>query len=251
MSKHWIPKPLRKLISIATELYENKIARNLNGIITATPFIEQRFVKINPNTIAVNNFPILTELIINQDYKLKTENYICYVGGITKTRGIFELADGLTKSSATLLLAGKYLESNIKDVLKKHPAYRKIIELGFLNRKDVKELYKKSKIGIVTLHPTVNYIDSLPVKMFEYMAAGIPVIASNFKLWKSIVEENNCGICVDPQNHKEITSAVEKLLKNPEIANEMGKNGQKIVKEFYNWKNEEKKLITFYKSLIE
>ena len=90
-----------------------------------------------------------------------------------------------------------------------------------------------------------------PLKMFEYMAAGIPVIASNFKLWKSIVEENNCGICVDPQNHKEITSAVEKLLKNPEIANEMGKNGQKIVKEFYNWKNEEKKLITFYKSLIE
>lgn len=251
MSKHWIPKHLRKIISNATELYENKVAKKLNGIITATPFIEQRFLKINSNTIAVNNFPILNELLINQDYKLKTENNICYVGGITKTRGIFELADGLTESSATLLLAGKFLESNIEEILKKHPASSKINELGFLNREEVKELYKKSKIGIVTLHPTVNYIDSLPVKMFEYMAAGIPVIASNFKLWKSIVEENNCGICVDPLNHKEITSAIEKLLKNPELADEMGRNGQKLVKENYNWKNEEKKLLTFYKSIIE
>jgi glycosyltransferase involved in cell wall biosynthesis len=251
MSKYWIPKYLRSIISKSTELFENKIARNLNGIVTATPFIEERFLKINPNTIAVNNFPILTELLIEQDYKLKTENNICYVGGITKTRGIFELADGLTKSSAKLLLAGNYLEGNIRDVLLNHPAWKKIKELGFLNRNEVKEVYKKSKVGIVTLHPTVNYIDSLPVKMFEYMAAGIPVVASNFKLWKSIVEDNNCGICVDPLNHEEITNAVEKLLKNPEIAKKMGENGQKLVKNNYNWKNEEKKLLTFYKSLIE
>ena len=94
MYKHWIPKHMRKIVSKAAELYENKIARNLNGIITATPHIEERFVKINPNTIAINNFPILNELLINQDYKSKTENNICYVGGITKSRGIFELADG-------------------------------------------------------------------------------------------------------------------------------------------------------------
>ena len=87
--------------------------------------------------------------------------------------------------------------------------------------------------------------------MFEYMAAGIPVVASNFKLWKSIIEENECGICVDPLNHKEITDAIEKLLKNPQLAKIMGKNGQKLVKENYNWKMEEKKLLTLYKSLIE
>ena len=48
----------------------------------------------------------------------------------------------------------------------------------------------------------------MPVKMFEYMAAGLPVIASNFPLWESIINKYNCGICVNPY------SAIE-IKKNP------------------------------------
>tara|TARA_R110001592_G_scaffold163180_1_gene396918 strand:- start:1105 stop:2220 length:1116 start_codon:yes stop_codon:yes gene_type:complete len=251
MSKHWIPKYLRKIISITAEYYENKIAYQLNGIITATPFIKNRFKKINQNTIDINNFPILNELFIEQKYYEKEENNICYVGGITKNRGVFELVSSLHNISVKLLLAGSFLENDIRTELVKKSTWKQVVELGFLNREEVKEVYKKSKIGMVTLHPIVNYIDSLPVKMFEYMAAGIPVIASNFTSWKTIIEKHNCGICIDPLNVSEISNALEKLLNNPDLAAEMGKNGQNLVLKNYNWEIEEKKLLAFYKTIIE
>ncbi len=61
----------------------------------------------------------------------------------------------------------------------------------------------------MTLHPTANYMVSLPIKMFEYMAAGIPVITSNFLLWREIVEGNDCGLCVDPLGPKAIATAID------------------------------------------
>jgi len=51
---------------------------------------------------------------------------------------------------------------------------------------------------MVTLHPTPNHLESLPIKMFEYMAAGLPVIASDFPVWRDIVDRFQCGLLVDP-----------------------------------------------------
>ncbi|MDF1672104.1 MAG: glycosyltransferase family 4 protein [Vicingaceae bacterium] len=251
LSKHWISKPLRKILSVFMEIYENNIAKKCDGVITATPFIKDRFIKVNPNTTDINNFPIIEELLIDYDYSKKTDDYICYVGGITKTRGIIELVTSISDLDCKLLLAGKFLEENLREETSKLGGWEKVEEQGFLNRNEVKELYKKSKIGIVTLHPTVNYLDSLPVKMFEYMAAGIPVIASNFPLWKSIIETNNCGLCVDPLDSKATSIAINNLLNNPDLSKEMGENGKTLVQQKYNWKNEEIKLIDFYKRIIE
>jgi hypothetical protein len=87
--------------------------------------------------------------------------------------------------------------------------------------------------------------------MFEYMAAGIPVICSDFPLWRGIIEENRCGICVDPLNHKEIAAAIQYIFDHPEEARWMGENGCKDVMEKYNWETERQKLMTLYESLIE
>ena len=86
----------------------------------------------------------------------------------------------------------------------------------------------------------------MPVKMFEYMAAGLPVIASNFPLWESIIKKYNCGICVNPYSTIEIKNAINEIIENPEKAKEMGENGRKIAFDKYNWKNEGKKLVKLY-----
>ena len=107
-------------------------------------------------------------------------------------------------------------------------------------------MLNQSKIGIVTLHPKENYLESLPIKMFEYMHAGIPVIASNFPLWQEILTENKCGICVDPFNLDQIAEAIKYLLNNEEDARIMGINGREAVTKKYNWENEVKKLENIY-----
>lgn len=249
LAKHYIPKHLRKGIASVVESYENKVVKKVDGIITATPTINERFIKLNKDSCNINNFPILDELI-NIPIEKKEGLSICYVGGITKIRGIKEIIKSIENIDCSVLLAGSFLETGLKEEVAEYPGWNKVNELGYLSRKGVIDVYKKSKLGLVTLHPTINYLDSLPVKMFEYMAAGIPIIASNFPLWKSIIEENNCGICVNPENPEEISSAIEVILQNEDKALEMGENGRKLIIEKYNWSIEEDKLISFYKNLI-
>jgi glycosyltransferase involved in cell wall biosynthesis len=85
--------------------------------------------------------------------------------------------------------------------------------------------------------------------MFEYMAAGVPVIASHFPLWRQIVEGNACGICVDPLDPQAIAGAIDYLATHPEDAERMGRNGQRAVAAKYNWNIEEQKLLDFYAAL--
>ncbi|MCA1750473.1 MAG: glycosyltransferase [Flavobacteriales bacterium] len=132
-----------------------------------------------------------------------------------------------------------------------YPGWRNVDEHGFLGREEVAEVLGKSKAGVVTFHPLPNHIDAQPNKMFEYMSAGVPIITSDFPLWKEIVEGCKCGICVDPLNPEAIASAVNFIVANPRDAEKMGENGQKAVLEKYNWSIEKLKLFKLYRSILD
>ena len=246
-TKSYLNKKSAIVLSKLFEIFENICVRGLSGIIAATPTIKDRFTTINKKSIDVNNFPIISE-IDAYDWKIKTENNICYIGGIFKERGIVEIIKSLN-DNVNLHLAGKISPVSFEKELRQFPEWKFVKYMGFINRKDINKILKLSKIGIVTLHPFPSYIVSLPIKMFEYMAAGIPVIASNFPLWKKIIEDNNCGICVDPLNIIEIKNAINYLLNNEEQAKQMGINGRDAVLNKFNWNSQKGKLIDFYKSL--
>lgn len=244
LSKHWIPKPIRKVLSVFMEIYENKIAKKCDGIITATPFIKDRFTQVNSNTVDINNYPLLSELQITQP--TYSSDNLCYIGGISLIRGISQMVKSIKDLNLNLLLAGKFESEELRIQISNLDGWHNVKELGFISREEATEIKKKCLAGLVVFLPEPNHINAQPNKMFEYMASGIPVIASNFPLWKSIIETNNCGICVNPLDPIQITNAINKLLNNPKLAQEMGVNGQKLVKEKYNWEEEEKKLVDFY-----
>lgn len=123
--------------------------------------------------------------------------------------------------------------------------------IGEITRKAVNELYGSARAGIVIYQPAQNHYEAQPVKMFEYMAAGLPVIASGFPFWKTIVEETGCGVCVNPQDAIAVRKACVYLLNNPDKGQEMGRLGREAVVNKYSWTSEEKKLLELYKSLIE
>jgi glycosyltransferase involved in cell wall biosynthesis len=149
-----------------------------------------------------------------------------------------------------LNLAGNFNDKNFEYKVKSYASWKKVNELGFLSREKILDVYRNSKVGLVTLHPITNYLDALPVKMFEYMAAGIPLISSDIKLWKDIVEDNNCGICVNPLDSIEISKGINYLLTHPEYAQLLGKNGRMAIEEKYNWNIEVEKLYMVYEELI-
>jgi glycosyltransferase involved in cell wall biosynthesis len=104
-------------------------------------------------------------------------------------------------------------------------------------------------LGLVTFLPFDNHIDAQPNKMFEYMSAGVPVVSSNFPLWRDIIEGNECGICIDPLDSTAIATAIDTIVNDPELAKKMGENGKKAVLSTFNWDKEEQKLFDLYENL--
>lgn len=251
LSKRWIPASLRKIVSMAYTALEYIGARYFFTIVTATESIAQRFKKITMHTEIINNFPILNELDSDVQWGDKDAE-VCYVGGIAKIRGITEVcqAMGLLQTNARLNLCGRFAEPEVEQGVKSLPAWQRVNELGFVDRSGVRNVLSRSAAGLVTFHPAPNHLDAQPNKMFEYMSAGIPVIASDFPLWREIIQGNDCGLLVNPLNPAEIAQAIDFLVLNPDKAQQMGANGRKAAYERYNWAIEEQKLLAFYEQIL-
>jgi glycosyltransferase involved in cell wall biosynthesis len=236
-----------RLLSFGFSLVERYACSRFDGIIAATPFIRENFLKINRVTVDVNNFPMVGELDSAAGWSNKRDE-VCYVGGIGEIRGIRELiqAGQFLRSPARLNLVGKFSEAALETEMKATPGWSRVNEHGFLDRQGVRKVLERSVAGIVTFHPLPNHLDSHPTKMFEYMSSGIPVIASNFPLWRDIIEGNRCGLCVDPLDPRAIASAIDYLVTHPDVARKMGENGRRAVLERYNWAVQANKLTDFY-----
>jgi len=251
LSKPYLNITLLRILSIAFGMLERYACSRFDGIIAATPFIRDKFLAINPHTVDINNYPMIGELDAAVPWAGKRDE-ICYVGGIGAIRGIREIVKACEYllSGARLNLAGCFSEPAVEAEVKTCPGWRRVNELGFVDRHGVREVLGRSVAGLVTFLPLPNHIDAQPNKMFEYMSAGIPVIASNFPLWREIIEGNDCGICVDPLDPAAIAAAIDYVMNNPERARQMGENGRRAILEKFNWAVEEVKLKAFYQSVL-
>ena len=248
LAKHYLSSFTKKILSFTISLFEKYFLKKFDYIITATPYIRDKFLKINKNSYDVNNFPVLDELIdIEPTF---SSNTICYVGLLYETRGIKEIVKAIEDLDVKLIIAGKFFSEDFEKEITSLKGWQKVDFRGFVGRDELKSILEESKAGLVTLHPTPSYIEAYPVKMFEYMSAKIPTISSNFKVYKEFIEKSNCGICVNPLEPKEIAEAIKYILTHSEEAQQMGKNGRKSVLEKYNWDIEKKKLFDIYQTIV-
>ncbi|MDN0085137.1 glycosyltransferase family 4 protein [Crenobacter sp. SG2305] len=248
LAKHWIPGALRPTVSGTFEKLEDFAVRRFDAIVTSTPHIRERFRPLNQRVVDICNFPILEELVRDTPWEAR-RNEVCYIGGISRIRGIEPIVAALPDSGARLNLAGPWSESDLKQKLLPSEGWARVNDLGVLDRAGVADVLARSKVGLVTLFPTPNYVDALPIKLFEYMAAGMPVIASDFPVWRAIVDDAGCGLLVDPQDPAAIAAAIRELLANEERAHAMGEAGKKAVLNKYSWAAEADKLVRLYAQL--
>lgn len=253
LSKHWIPKIIRYPVMVAINLLELVAAKFFDAMIPATPKIAARFPA--GKTVLVQNFPIGSELVLQDAIPYRQRDFcFAYIGGIAKIRGAVEMILACEflgdATDAKLELAGEFSPSSLEDSLRALPGWASVRYHGHVSRTGVARIMGRVRAGLVVLHPVTNYIESQPTKLFEYMSAGIPVVASDFPLWREIIGGAGCGLLVDPLDPVKIAEAMKWLLDNPDEAEAMGRRGKRAVEEEYNWDIEKKKLLTFYEKIL-
>lgn len=248
LQKIWIPLFLRKPLSKAYAWIEQICLHQYDALISVTPTIVERLKIFNPHTYQVTNYPIFVE---HEDHR-QWEPSICFAGGISPRYLQEVVLKSIEDTDIEYRLAGPF-EEGYKEILETQKGWKNVKYCGILPYNEVYSFIQKSTIGIAILDyiPNVGYKKgSLGViKFFEYLSAGIPVIATDFDVWKEVIDKHHCGICVNPHDTKAISEAIQYLMTHPEEARAMGNRGQEAVRKEYSWKTQGEILLQVYKSL--
>jgi glycosyltransferase involved in cell wall biosynthesis len=254
LTKGWIPEIVRPVISKFVQLLERIFLSGLPVI-----FAEESYVKdylwVSPKAVVLN-MPLLAELQSIHEEKNNLPS-LGYLGLVAEGRGSLQIlrALELVKKEGVNVrweCVGR-VDATFKAELISFAKSCDLDEIriwGYMNASEAWRVMAHCHIGAAILAPQPNYVESYPTKLFEYMALGIPVIASNFPLYRAVVEGERCGICVDPLRIEEIAQAILYLVRNPAIAVKMGESGKRAVEKKYNWNIEKVKLSKFYDELL-
>lgn len=251
LHKKWIRPAIRKTVSSVSRAVELFGARRFDAVVAAVPYLGGIFKGHAKRTVVVGNFPFLDELAQpSQPAPWHERKKIAYVGSVSRIRGIFELVQALPELDLKLQLAGKFMHAAEREAIVREPGWPWVEDRGWVGRAEIRDILATSFAGMCTLHATPSHLIAEPIKMFEYMAAGIPVISANIPYYEQIIKEADCGICVDPTNPAQIARAVRFLRDNPEEAQRMGGNGRQAVLSRYNWDFEGEKLVALYREML-
>lgn len=244
----WIPSEiLRKVVLFVVKKYLNHSLKKYNAVLGVTPHIFDNLNLASCPTAIITNFPVVTSPEITSEEYLKRYNNLCYVGSVypkSHQENIFNLLNNLEGLKYTIF---GYIGNELKVKLSKLAYWSRTNYIESFSKEQLLEVLKASTIGnaVIDYSPNLGYKNgSLGViKLFEYMEASLPVICTDFVLWKEIIDEYKCGICVNPQNEEEIKSALEYMINNKAEAYKMGQNGRRAVLEKYNWESQAMKYI--------
>lgn len=249
LSREWIGSRSRRLVSKVFERFENFVSRRISAVVGATDHIAKRFQAVNARSVAIKNYPLASE-ISGEPVSKEQGPCICYIGGISRTRGIFQMVEALELVDARLILAGSFETAEIEQTVRRMPGWSKVDYRGVVKRAEVQEIMAASRAGLLFLHAEPNHVDSQPNKMYEYMAAGLPVLASDFPFWRDILERLGAGRQANPLDVEAIAALIRQVLDDPVSARAMGERGRRAVLSQYQWKHEEQKLLSLYRDLL-
>jgi glycosyltransferase involved in cell wall biosynthesis len=151
--------------------------------------------------------------------------------------------------AATLVLAGEFGSAAERDECRRSPGWARVDHRGFLDRQAVASVLGAARVGLAVLRPLPIFVDAYPTKLFEYMSVGLPVICSDFPLWREFVVENRCGFVVNPDDPGALAEALQRIFCDPGEARRMGERGRAAVERVYNWDPEAATLAALYERL--
>ena len=254
LQRDYIPKLFRRPLYYLAKSFEIYYSIRISGIVTVTDKIANKFKSYGVKRIQIiKNYPILSLTQIPSFDKDINQPLACYVGGLTPIRGVKEMIISCSKAGVKLILAGPFDSEDYLKEMQSLPEWSNVIYMNYIPHDELYEkVYSKSNLGLVLLQSAPNHTYSIPIKQFEYMQSGLPVVSTSaVKFCEEITNETGCGIVVNPLDIDEITKAIKTIISDKELAKQMAEKGYNAVKDNYNWSSQEKLLVDFYESGIK
>lgn len=246
--KHYIPVKLVGVAAAAAKVLV-RMSSMANRVVAATEKIAESYSA--PRVSVVRNFPPLRGTDGDAVPVVNRQPAAVYVGALSDSRGIPQMIRAAESfpDGWPLVIAGHSGSDSYRDSLKSLSGWSRVVDHGVVSPDSARDLMLSARVGLVTLQRTTAYVDSLPTKMFEYMSAGIPVVASNFPLWREIIDKYDCGITVDETDPASISAAVARYAEDADLLARHGQNARLAAETAINWESQGKILTSLYDSL--
>jgi len=251
--KNWIPKLFRSLVSRFADWYEKRAVRKFDGIVVVVPEQLERF-PVAKRFAVLPNYPNVERLKPKRRTSSDGVLRFVYSGSIDIDRSIVEMIQAFRlvrkAYNVELNLLGPIFDPELKRLIlgSESAAGDGLHYKGFLPYEEALDSVAQDDIGLMVMHRGRSKEMSSPLKMFEYLALGLPIIASDFKKWHDVLDERPCALFVDPDSAEDIAEKMELLIKNRELRSQMRDNAIEISSK-YSWKSIEDRLLTLYRSL--
>lgn len=260
---------VQKVVVWVFSLFEETLARSADLILTvdtAEDILKRRFETINDNVVVIQNVPEVSDLVLDEELgsivqdRNPEERWLFYAGGLMQKKGVFEMVRSFkhvhNKLPATrLLLAGLFtsevVENQINILVSELELSDAISFLGYIPYEQVRRYAYNSEVGLELYHhhPYLS-ISKGSSKLFMYMEAGLPIVASDLPGIGSLIRETGAGLVVDPYDPETIAHAILSILSDNDVAEKLSAQGREAFRTKYNWDVEKATFLSNYEVLI-
>jgi glycosyltransferase involved in cell wall biosynthesis len=250
-------QPVRAALKVLTWTALERVARaTLDAFVCASPTLAAKFPP--DRTVVVENLPLHREFATSSGGSARPyrerRNTVIYAGAISTVRGFREIARAVELLPAeldfTVRVIGLFRDRRLEHAVSNGSLPSRLELVPYQRYEVVIDELLGARVGLALLHPLPNHVDAARSnKLFEYMAAGVPVIASDLPRWRELVGAVGCGLLVDPRDPAAIAHAIEYLLTHPAEAEAMGDRGRVAVSSGLNWDAAGARLLTLYRRL--
>ena len=228
-AKGWLPAPLRIPLRFAVRRIERRAERRLKLLLAEEGYRDRfrRTHPVVPNTTHVPEAPPAPP----------GDDRVIYVGQLSTARGaadLITLARLLRAEGIMLDLIGA-ADPDVRPLLRDAQRDRILRWYGFVPNDRALRIAEGALAGLSLLHDSPNYRHSMPTKVVEYMAHGIPVVTTPNPIAAEIVADAKCGLVVPFEDPEATATAIRRLRDDPTIRLDMGKRGYEAARARFHW----------------
>ncbi len=254
LTKNWLgPLWARKLFAHLYGWFEDLAIRILDHVVVVVDSMRDDLLRLHPEqahkVLVIRNLPVLA-LIDRSIGKMERDDHftLIYVGGLSRIRGIKEVVQALESlPSVRMKLLGPWSDEAYHNECAALPAWAQVEDLGQVRMDEVYDHVRAADLGVCLLYPVHNYMISLPIKTFEYMACGLPMLLSDFPFWRQTF--GPYAWFADTQDPTSISSAIQRAEADVQGRRRKGLEGREEVHSRYSWESESEHLVDLYREL--